>query len=458
MAKMRDLKRRTLKAEIRAVAVALATGAAFAGLAGCGLFNNSHNSGSGGGGAATSTISFATTVVIGDSLSAGFQNGSLLDSQQPNGWASLLATQANFSLPLPLIAPPGAPAVLKLVSVGPPPVVQQESGVTTGRDNAGTQPYDLAVPGQLLNDVINTAPALVPTSDEEIITDLILGFPLGDTKSQMNEAIALNPTAIFVWAGNDDALAADESGMPASMTAVTTFTQEFTQLLSTLHSQTKATLVVANIPDVTAIPYLAPAATVIATAATATGLSQAQAAADLGLADGDLVNATGQSEAQTAIKQIEQGQTPTPLTDSGFLDATEIASIQATVDQYNSAIGTEVSAVGGILVDIHSYFQTLQSGITIDNYNATTAFLGGIFSLDGEHPTNTGYALLANQYIDALNASAKTDIAQVNVSAVAAADPLFGPNIKPAGVSVSIPLNAARRTDALIRGCKKGCL
>jgi hypothetical protein len=79
---------------------------------GCGSSKGSNNSGGGG---STGTPSFATTVVIGDSLSAGFQNGSLLDSQQPNGWASLVATQANFTLTLPLIASPGAPAVLKLV-------------------------------------------------------------------------------------------------------------------------------------------------------------------------------------------------------------------------------------------------------------------------------------------------------------------------------------------------------
>ena len=440
---------------IRAIAVALCAAAASGGLAGCGVFNHMTNSG-----VVTTTSStpnFATTVVIGDSLSAGFQNGSLLDSQQPNGWASLVAKQANFPLALPLIAPPGAPAVLKLLSIGPPPVIQQEPGVTLGRDNLTAQPYDLAVPGHLLNDVINTAPVLVPTTDEEIITDLVLGIPLGDTRSQMNEAIALKPTAIFLWAGNDDALQADVSGMPSSMTPVATFTQEFTQLLSTLHTQTKATLIVSNIPDVTAIPYLTPAATVIATVATATGLSQAQAAADLGLADGDLVNATGQSETQTAINQIKKGQTPTPLTDSGFLDASEITEVQATIDQYNAAISQQVSAVGGILVDIHSYFQTLQSAIMINNYDATTAFLGGLFSLDGEHPTNTAYALIANQYIDALNLSAKTNIRAVDVSTIAAADPLFGPNIKPAGVSVSIPLNAARRTDALITGCKKGC-
>ena len=449
----RSLERESFKKQLRAVSAVLCVVAVSAALAGCGLYNSL----TGSGGTTSSTPGFATTVVIGDSLSAGFQTGSLLNSQQPNGWASLVAKQANFSLALPLIASPGAPAVLELVSLGPPLVIQQASGITIGRDNPLTQPYDLAVPGHLLNDVINTAPVLVPTSDEELITNLVLGFPLGDTRSQMNEAIALNPTAIFVWAGNDDALQADESGSPSSMTPVTTFTQEFTQLLSTLHAQTKATLIVANIPDVTAIPYLTPAATVIATVATETGLSQAQVAADLGLADGDLVNATGESEVETAISQIKQGQTPTPLTDSGFLTAPEIAQVQSTVDAYNSAISREVTAVGGILVDIHSYFQTLQSGITINNYNATTAFLGGLFSLDGVHPTNTGYALIANQYIAALNSSMKTNIAEVNVSAVAAADPLFGLKVTP-GEVVGIPLIAARRTDALIKGCRQGCL
>src|SRR5712691_7987587 len=48
-------------------------------------------------------------VVVGDSLSAGFQNGSLLDSQQPHGYASLVAKQARVDLPLPLIAAPGIP-------------------------------------------------------------------------------------------------------------------------------------------------------------------------------------------------------------------------------------------------------------------------------------------------------------------------------------------------------------
>ena len=43
----------------------------------------------------------------------------------------------------------------------------------------------------------------------------------------------------------------------------------------------------------------------------------------------------------------------------------------------------------------------------------------------------------------------------MNVNAVAAADPYFGPNIKPAAASITrIPTAAALRSDELVRGFK----
>src|SRR5580698_5173656 len=66
---------------------------------------------------------FSNTVFLGDSLTAGFQSGSLLDTLQVNGWAPLVAKQANFNIVQPLIAYPGAPNVLQLVSLGPPPAI-----------------------------------------------------------------------------------------------------------------------------------------------------------------------------------------------------------------------------------------------------------------------------------------------------------------------------------------------
>src|ERR1700679_908496 len=120
---------------------------------------------------------FSNTVFLGDSLTAGYQSGSLLDTQQVHGWAPVVATQATFSIGQPLIAYPGAPNVLKLVSVGPPPVITTTPGTTTGRDNFATQVTDLAVPGALLNDVMNTVPLVNPAPGSQAqLNQLVLGF------------------------------------------------------------------------------------------------------------------------------------------------------------------------------------------------------------------------------------------------------------------------------------------
>jgi len=70
-------------------------------LTACGSGNNSGSgsgSGSGGGGTQGKTVNFSETIFIGDSLTAGYQSGSLLDTQQVHGWAPLLAQQANFPI------------------------------------------------------------------------------------------------------------------------------------------------------------------------------------------------------------------------------------------------------------------------------------------------------------------------------------------------------------------------
>ncbi len=421
-------------------------------ISGCG--GSSSSSGSSGTPAAPSaTNPFATTVFIGDSLTAGYQNGSLLDTQQPNGYGSLIATQANFSLTLPLIAPPGAPAVLQLTSTGFPPGIQQESGVTMGRDNASIQPTDLAVPGHKLHDLLNAAPTPAPTSDEDIITDLVLGFPIGNTNTQIQEAVALKPSTVFVWIGNDDALQADESGDPSSMTALSSFTSDYTQLMQTLQT-TKANLIVANIPDVTAIPYLTPAATIINEIAMATGQPAAAIGTALGIGTGDLVNATGLSDIEAQIPSISMGGAPTPLPANAVLTAAEVTTVQATITSYNQVIQQQAAAVGATVVDMHTYFGTLAAGVPINGITATEAFLGGLFGLDGIHPTNTGYALLANQFLTATNTKFSLSTAMVDVSAVASKDPYFGPNIKPTA-AVRIPTTAAQRSDDLITGWKR---
>jgi lysophospholipase L1-like esterase len=393
---------------------------------------------------------FTTTVFLGDSLTAGYQSGSLLDTQQVNGWAPLVATQAKFNISLPLIAPPGAPNVLQLVTINPL-VITTAPGTTTGRDNFATQPTNLAVPGATLNDVANTVPLITPTTTQQQINQLVLGYPglgYGQAYSQATAAIKANPTTIFLWIGNNDALVADFTGTPSSMTPTATFTTQYQALINQLSTQTTAHLVIGTIPDVTSIPYLQPAAGLLARYSAGTGLPVATLSALLGITTGDFVNQAGLAQ----IPMILAGTQKTLISDAGFLSAAEVVIVKAQVATYNQIITTQATAVGATLVDINALFtQIAASGLTINGYTGTTAFLGGVFSLDGVHPSNTGYAVVANKFIDSMNAAIKTTIPDVNLVPIAAADPLWPVNLAHhADVpNQLIPQNALRSSEGL---------
>jgi lysophospholipase L1-like esterase len=399
---------------------------------------------------------FARVVYLGDSLTAGYQNGSLLDKQQVNGYANLIGQQANFSVTLPLIAPPGVPAVLELVSAGFPPVVKQAPGITTGRDNPNVPATDLAVPGHLLHDLIYYAPTLSPSTEEDVITDLVLGIPTGDANTQLGQAVKFQPTTVFLWAGSDDALQADEAGDPAAMTPLASFTTDYTLLISTLKSRTSAHLVVANVPDVTAIPYMTPASLVIGKLSQLSGLPAAAIEEALGIQPGDLINANGLTDLEAEVVAVSKGAEPTPLPGKDVLTAEEIVTVQNMINSYNQVIAQAVAAAGGTLVDLHSYYASIASGITINGYTANASFLGGLFGLDGIHPTNTADALLANQFIAATNTAFGLSTPSVNVSAVATKDPYFPPNIpQSAAGTMGIPATAAKQASQMIEKWKK---
>jgi lysophospholipase L1-like esterase len=56
------------------------------------------------------------------------------------------------------------------------------------------------------------------------------------------------------------------------------------------------------------------------------------------------------------------------------------------------------------------------SGIMYDGVKFTTAFVtGGTFSLDGVHLTGRGYAIIANEFIKAINQKYQSTLPQVNI-------------------------------------------
>ena len=64
---------------------------------------------------------------------------------------------------------------------------------------------------------------------------------------------------------------------------------------------------------------------------------------------------------------------------------------------------------------MNAYFKNITSGIQWNGevYNAQFV-TGGFYSLDGYHPNQKGYALIANEFIRAINAKYKSTIPQIN--------------------------------------------
>lgn len=414
-----------MKMNHRSLFAVAATGAVLA-LSACSNTNSSNPQATRTAAQLANAGNFTSVYYLGDSLTAGFQSGSLIDTAQPHGWANLVATQLQYPIALPLIAPPGAPDQITLVHLSPL-TLGMLTGTTTGRDDFTVQPTDVAVPGALTNDVLNTLPLLSPTTGQEQLNQLVLGYPgfgYGVTRSQAQQAAAANPTTIFLWIGNNDALVADETGMPSSMTPLATFTTQYQQLISYLQENTNAHLVIGNIPDVTAVPYLTPAAEVLAEVSAETGYPTATLSGILGIQAGDLVNPTGTAEIPAILGGLQAG----PISDAGFLSAAEVVTVQANVVAFNQVIAASAKGAGATLVDINALFaQTTANGVVENGIPGNTSFLGGVFSLDGIHPTNTGYAVIANTFIDAINSQLKKSYPEVDVAAIAAVDPLYPP-------------------------------
>jgi len=361
---------------------------------------------------------FSRLVIVGDSLSAGFQNDSLLDSQQVNGYANLVAQQAHAPLILPLIAPPGIPNVLTLVSAGPPPIVAPVPGISTGRDNPTVQATDLAVPGAKAADVLNDRPA----TSTNVLTQLILGVPgllAGINRSQIEWAEALHPTFAILWIGNNDVLGAALAGTPALATPVNVFQTQFGQIADRL-AATGAKLTFVNIPDVTEVAALTPAETV----AQELGIPFPVFSAVLGVNAGDLLT----PNALTIIQNILTGKAAGPLPGTVVLTVAEQAQIKQIVNGYNAFIAAEAKLHGAALVNFHDTLDRINArGLEVRGQRLTTDFLGGLFSLDGVHPTNTGYAVIANLVIHAIDRTFDADIDEVSIERIAREDPLVPP-------------------------------
>ena len=92
------------------------------------------------------------------------------------------------------------------------------------------------------------------------------------------------------------------------------------------------------------------------------------------------------------------------IPDCYVIDFSEASLIYQRQIEFNQKI-KEVADTNSLAhVDMYDFFRQVDSGIRLNGVNFTVEFLnGGLFSLNGTHPTAKGNALIANQFIKAIN-------------------------------------------------------
>jgi hypothetical protein len=237
------------------------------------------------------------------------------------------------------------------------------------------------------------------------------------------------------WLGNNDALSyATSGGAGDVLTDKNTFAYLYNVLITTLTSKGQKG-VVATIPDVTSIPYF----NTITVSAILAGVQKANPAVQAlyikALVSGstytpraatasDLIVLTfptskiGQPVA-TPFGNLPYGLTPyTPIDNQYVLDEKEIALTEDYVTSYNNTIKTIAAAKGLAIFDAYTFLRNIkQNGLVVDGVSVNSNYIsGGLFSLDGVHLTPRGYAIVADEFIKAINDKYNSSIPRVNIS------------------------------------------
>lgn len=403
----------------------------------------------------TGTANLASYVALGNSITAGFQSGALTEKHQIYSYPNLLAEQMGVgNFVQPLLAYPGlgsftadSAGILQLVMLASPTTGNPVITPVPYTDYAAymAMPYvsvdvatyaapynNLGVPGAVTYDIMNAVDAGTSASRTNSMFNVVLRNPgLGNTTAAQQAAL-LKPTFVTCWIGNNDVLGYAASGgtYPPTPTPVGDFTALYTALLNALvaievDTVTTSQVVVANIPDVTAIPYfttipymvdvpeVGPVALVIQTGA---GAIRQATAADLILLPassviGDVSGAYGQAGYPVGLAA------QAPLPNSLVLDADEVVIAQAATAAFNGVIAAQAAAHELYVVDFYGIFNGIKAnGYQTGGMDFSTDFItGGIFSLDGVHPSDIGHAIITNEFIKVINAQFKSTIPPVNI-------------------------------------------
>lgn len=402
-------------------------------------------------------IDFSSYVAVGNSLTAGYADGSLYKSGQKNSYPAILAEQlkvvggGQFRLPL-LPGEYGYPGAKLMLTVRKG-LCDTAAGLspfpyTGALDSAGSSnnifnsdgPFNnMGIPGiRCIDYLVPGYGALNPYARRMFVN------PAGSRP--VDEMVVAKPTFFTLWIGSNDvlgyAMAGGDQAAPAlggtnQISNVDIFNAAYDTVLSTMKRK-GAQGVLINIPDITSSPFF--------TAIPAKGLLLSKK--DVNNLN-DLYNPLGgwirfeegynyfvieDSTAPNKFRHIKDGEyillstpqdslkckgwgTLKPIPARYVLTAGEVLKIQTATYAFNNIIALMARRENLAVVDVNSYLKTLQKGVLFNGSTFNTSFVsGGAFSLDGLHLTPRGAALVANQIITTINTKYRATIPMIDVN------------------------------------------
>lgn len=325
---------------------------------------------------------------LGDSLGQGVQSADASSLSQPHSYLNRIATQMGVTFELPLITWSFRNHVFYHL-----PHLRR-------RINPRTISHNLAYNGADLNDLIHTRSnafftPLLANSE----ADLVL-YPR--RSSQIDIAEQAGAGLIICWIGNNDFLPAVLALDTESLTSVKDFKKNFKELatrLTNAQRQFGTKVVFINLPDPTHIAYLVNNHTL----AQLLGAERAAAANLPAGAYTTIIAAMGMQLGILEEDFIEQS--------NHYLNRKDIALVQRRVNQFNDIIATEAARMNMPVVNINSQLEAVTRGtVQVADHTFSLHYMRGIYSLDGVHPSNIGYALIANHVLRTINQFFKTTI------------------------------------------------
>ncbi len=392
-------------------------------------------------------VDLSNYVALGDSMTVGFASASMMAWYQDRSYPAILAQQAGTDFEQPYISEPGIGPIFELVSLLEEGEIRPEispvgliPGLPTNAEYPGIY-NNLGIPTSTLYDMIfqtGDINNLIAGNFDTVFFDIVLRNGIN---TALEQAIGMQPSFMTVWIGSNDVLPAVLAATPidgVTMTPVEFFGGLYGNAVGALNTTTTADIVLINIPYPTAIPFTSSVDPFV----DIPDVGRWYLMADTGpLTDDDFVTLYGGE--LIAMGYGLPGGPPLPDNLNLFtgeagvvLRAAEVELINAQVDGYNAAIDQTASAFGYPVFDVNAFFAAISSGAVVPTFGGTTLstefLLGGIFSYDGIHPQRIGYALMADELIQFINAEYGSEIPRVDMAEVLFEGDWQSPAVSPA--------------------------